>query len=406
MTAIRVPTTLAHAQGAYTCRVLLGSARQPVHLLLDTGSSALAVLPHAYDPAGDGDLQPTTMAQEVIYGAGGWAGPVLRSCLRFDNADGIALDDGQFALIEACKQDFRGADGILGLAYGGLDHARDFAAWLAGRGITPPLTWPWPTAALPAELQAFRQLAGQQPAVALRPAFDALERAGLVSDRFEMMIRRALLHVADDGADAAALERDPFNRGELLLGVDAAAPDAPAIRIVHDLYYNVNLQALQIGDEAPLPAPLLAERDIPAYASNAIVDTGCSFILLEHSLYQAMLAAFDRIDPRLGQTIAAFRSANARQQGVANEALDGLPWPPLVFHLEAPDGGTTVVRCGPDAYWQRNALRAGQAWLVIGNQLPQWPAQSVLGLPLWCGRRCLFDRSVAPAGRLQLFEAG
>src|SRR5207342_1565131 len=51
--ALHLPITLAHAKGAYTVRLSIGSGQRPGNFVLDTGSSTLVVLPHAYDPDQD-----------------------------------------------------------------------------------------------------------------------------------------------------------------------------------------------------------------------------------------------------------------------------------------------------------------------------------------------------------------
>ena len=88
MTRVQLPITLAYAKGAYTVALRIGRAARVANLVLDTGSSTLVVLPHAYDPAQDAGHAPTAWAQEVRYGAGAWAGPVLSAEVHFDGPQG------------------------------------------------------------------------------------------------------------------------------------------------------------------------------------------------------------------------------------------------------------------------------------------------------------------------------
>lgn len=406
---LQLPITLAYAKGAFTLRITLGSSGQHANVLLDTGSSTLAVLPRAYDPSLDAAHQPTAWAQQVSYGEGAWAGPVLQSSVSFGAAH-PAITTAPLALIETDAQNFRDADGILGLAYAGLNHAHDFGDYLSGQGMQPPSTWPWPFDADQSAPHAFKALAGQQPRVELTPCFSALEEHGIVHDKFAFAVQRALVHVADEAADDHTLAADPLNHGLLLLGIGEERSDLyhgplQTIRILHDLYYNANLIALQVGDGERIAAPPLQDEYLKAYASNAIIDSGSSFILLQHGLYQAMLAAFEAHDPALPGLVADFRQAFASEHGLPNAAIDPRAWPSLRFFLEGEGGEEVEWVCPPEAYWQPNALHAGESFFLLLDQLPQWPNQSILGLPLFCGRYLVFDRRVEGTGVVRFADA-
>lgn len=397
---VLLPITLLRAKGAYTARLQLGSARQPIDLILDTGSSSLVVLPQAYDPERDDSRSATSLAQQVNYGGGGWIGPVLQSDLRLDNATPAHhLAGVQLALVEAESANLQGADGILGLAYQALDKAHDLQALLQERGTRPALSWPWPFSAeetagtLAATLR-------QQPVRELTPAFTALEQHGVVADKFALSVRRALLHV---GASADAAARDPLNHGLLVLGAGEEIgalyhPPVQSLRVLHDRYYNVELLALQVGTGEPIPAPPLQPQYEAGYASNAIVDTGSSFVVLEASLYQALLQALAAIDARFPTLIAQFQQAMAGQHGIPSADIDLAAWPELHFILRAEDGGEARLSLRPEHYWQANALVAGESWFLLMDQLPHWPNQSILGLPLLCGHYVVFDRRAGEAG--------
>lgn len=409
---LHLPITLAYAKGAYTVRVGFGRERRPANLVLDTGSSTLVVRPHAYNPDEDASLAPTSWAQALRYGVGAWAGPVLSAELHLDGHDASCqLDAAQFALIESKVQGLRDADGLFGLAYGGLDIAHDFGPYLHAQGAEPALTWPWPFDAQDDDLGTFAKLLRQQPKVPLTPLFTALAEQGRIDNRFALVTRRPLVHVCDDSADDATLEADPLNQGLLVLGggTDAGAlhdGEFADVQIVHDLYYNAQLIAVQVGDRPRIAAPAIDPQYAQRAASNAIIDSGSSFVILEATLYQAVLADFNAHDPRLGALIERFGQTFAQsQQGVANAEVDALDWPDLHFVLQAPDGGESVLTCSPTHYWPRNALRAGQAWCLLMSQLAGWPNQSILGLPLLADRYCLFDRSAANGGCVRVARA-
>lgn len=411
---VQLPINLAYAKGAYTVTLQLGRDARPARLALDTGSSALVVLPHAYDPAQDASHAPTAWAQEVRYGAGAWAGPVVLAEVHFDGAHGrVSIDAAQLAIVAANATDLQDADGLLGLAYASLDTAHDFAGYLGERGVAPALTCPWPLGRESADIDSFGALLRAQPRVRLTPLFSALADTHAVANRFALLVRRALVHVLDDGADDATLAADPLNQGLLVLGGDTQdvraddlhRDDVRAVQLVHDLYYNVELIALQVGDGPRIAAPPLDPQDV-ARGSNAFVDSGCSFLVLESALYRAVLDAFAACDGGMPALVERFAQAFARdRQGVPNADVDAFDWPDLHFVLRAPGGGETRLTCPSAHYWQRNALRAGQACFLLMAQLPHFPKQTILGLPLLAGHYVVFDRAAAGGGVLRVATA-
>lgn len=411
--SLQLATTLAYAKGGYSTALSLGSGECPLNVLLDTGSSTLAVTPGRYAPQQDSRLKATALAQQVTYGKGAWAGPVLQTQVGFGQGEHARrIDDAAFAFVETDSRSFfRDADGILGLAYRHLNPAHDMSTPLRRQGREPALTWPWPyTLGDAAAQSAFKQELLQQPRVTLPPLFQALAQEGLVADVFALQIQRAVVHVLDDAATAGSLARDPLNQGVLVVGggeecqslYHGALQD---IRIVHDLYYNANLISVQVGDQAPIAAAALAPADVAGYASNAIIDTGSSFIVLENALYQAVVAGIAAHDARLPGLIDAFRQRFQSEHGLANAAIDVADWPALHFRLESCSGGEVCLRCEPSHYWQRNAFRAGESLFLLLPQLPQWPNQSILGLPLLSGRYCIFDRRDHATGRVRVAAA-
>jgi hypothetical protein len=399
---VELATTLAYAQGGYSVALAVGSERQPVNVALDTGSSSLAFFAHGYDPARDAYARPTTLAQEIRYGGGAWAGPVLRSRLAFgDGRHARAVDDAPFALVESEPRLFRRADGILGLAYAPLDPAHDLDGLLRQRGFDPAHTWPWPfPAGHELDLAAFDRFLRDQPRTTLQPAFDAFEEHGVTRNRFGITVGRGVVHVASDGASLHAQAADPLNRGTLVLGGGHEQQHLyrggfADVAIVHDRYYLAELRALQVGGDDPIPVPPLAAADVATRFSNALLDTGSSFLVLEATTYDALLAAFARRDPRFPGLVAEAQQALAAGRGLANERIDVHGWPDLHLHLAAPGGGATALRVHPSAYWPRNALAHGQSLCLLMRQLPHFPKQSILGLPLFAGRYAVFDRSAA-----------
>ena len=406
--AIHLDTSLAWAKGGYTVQVSLGSGRQPANLVLDTGSSTLAVSPTAYAAERDTALSATPWAQDIRYGSGAWAGPVLRSSLAMgEGRHARRIDDALFALIETPGAPFRQADGIFGLAYRELDPAHDISGLLQQRGVQPALSWPW---TLDEDVNALRDHILQQPRVDITPAFTALEEEGVVRDQFGLLVQRAVVHVASDGLSDHALAADPLNRGTLVIGGGVEAQSLyhggfQDIRVVHDLYYNANLRDLRIGDGPLVPAPALAAKDVDSHGSNALLDTGSSFLVLEASLYAAAMSAFAAHDARLPALVDRFGAAFKSGQGLPNHAVDHRAWPDLHLHFESPTGDDTVVRIAASHYWPHNALNAGQALFLLMPGLAHFASQSILGLPLFAGRYSVFDRRAGGLGTVRLAQA-
>lgn len=406
---LQLRTTLAYAKGAYTVEIKIGSKRSPANVLLDSGSSTLVVVPEAYDPSHDLNLKATSLAQSVAYGIGTWAGPVLKTEIAFgDKRHARVLPDAEIALVETSAQNFRDADGLLGLAYRKLDKAHDVTALLTEKKIEPNHTWPWPFNTT--ESSAFSEFKTQlyeQPLVTLTPVFSALEEEGIISDKFSMLIRRALVHVLDDNATPEQLASDPLNEGVLVLGGGEECQSLyeggfETAKIVHDLYYNANLIAVQVGDRPRIPAPALLEKYQSAYASNAIFDTGSSFLVLEASVYDAVLADFASYDKTFPDLITRFQKSFQKERGISNDSVKTHNWPKLHFHLESPSGDEVVFSCSPGNYWQRNAFHAGECFFLLMRQMPKWPNQSILGLPLMSGHYCVFDRRADGEGVLRM----
>lgn len=408
---LKLRTTLAYAKGAYTVEIKIGSKRSPANVLIDSGSSTLVVLPQAYDPSHDESLRATSLAQSIAYGIGTWAGPVLKTEIAFgEKRHARILPDAEIALVETSAQNFRDADGLIGLAYKRLDKAHDVSALLVEKKVEPVNTWPWPFQSEDDDLSAFKTQMREQPLVNLTPCFCALEEEGIVSDKFSMLIKRALVHVLDDKSSLSQLAADPLNQGVLVLGGGEECQSLyeggfETAKIVHELYYNANLVAVQVGDRPRIPAPALAEKYRDSYASNAIFDTGSSFLVLEASIYDAVVADFATFDEGFPALITRFQQSFKTEHGLPNDSIKTRDWPKLHFHLESPSGDEVTFTCNPGNYWQKNAAHAGECFFLLMRQMPKWPNQSILGLPLMSGKYCVFDRRIDGDGVLRMAKA-
>src|SRR5580704_12732518 len=66
-TTIQMPITNIYMDGDYTGLIYLGSQKKPANVILDTGSSTLAIDGNSYDPTKDKTAKITDLAQEVSY---------------------------------------------------------------------------------------------------------------------------------------------------------------------------------------------------------------------------------------------------------------------------------------------------------------------------------------------------
>jgi hypothetical protein len=80
-TVIRIPINNIKGGGDYTGEIRVGSQGDVANVILDTGSSTLAVVSRVYKVADDQNVAKTSFAQLVTYGTGGWSGPVLETTL-------------------------------------------------------------------------------------------------------------------------------------------------------------------------------------------------------------------------------------------------------------------------------------------------------------------------------------
>ena len=366
--ALEIEITNTTMGGSFTAPALVGADRLPVHLIVDTGSSSLVVEGGRYARTTDADRQPTNLAQAVSYGAGWWAGPVIKTRVGFHDGDVVVeLRDVSLAVtLQESEHGFGGADGIFGLAYRALDTAYDLG------GST------WPTFDVSRLESAGR---GE-----VEPYFTQLEESGRVANVFSLYTRRSKTRRAGDP------EKDPLNRGLLILGggeerTDLYTGAMQDVRITHDLYYNTNLKGLRVGDQ---PLIQVAPADSP---SNSFLDSGLDAILLPDALDTQVLGQFQAINPVFGDAIEKARTNGSARLG------DLSRWPDITLILEG-FSGDAVLTIPPTTYWQEEATDDGGAVYII--QTDARLEESILGLPLMNNYLCIFDRSANSAqGRVR-----
>ncbi|WP_223789131.1 pepsin-like aspartyl protease [Marinicella meishanensis] len=393
---LTLPINLALGLGAYTTKLYFGSEQVAVNVMLDTGSSTLAIDLEKYQPENDQHLQTTTYAQDVVYGSGGWAGPVLRSQIELDHEQNVVLNDAPFAITADSQQaNFQQADGIWGLAYHHLNKAYDVSTYLQTQNPALDSTHPWPfsVADTPKGIKAFRTYLHQFPEHDITPLFTDFEDHGIVPNRFSLITHRSIEYVPQADMDLAAREQEPLNQGAFIIGGALPARPKQTLQVVHDAYYNTELLGCQLAGFDFCAAPPLDAQHVNSFFSNAIIDSGCSFLVLQKNLYAYFMDCLEQIDARFKDMTQAATTAFQQGQDYHPKALDPAQWPDLTLTFKGLDGEPVALVVPPHCYWQNHAQRPNNWMFMVMNQMPQWPDQTLCGLPLINNYHCVFDRS-------------
>lgn len=355
---IRMSITNVLMDGDYTGTIYVGSQKKPVNVILDTGSSTLAIDGTVYDPTKDTKATITDIAQEVGYADGSsWVGAVVMTDVK---AGTVILSKTHAAVAYHSSGNMFGkSSGILGLAYTKLNNA---------------FTMPGPT--IPPKYTYNQIQSGKVTYV--EPYFMQLELAGLVANKFAFYTRRSMVNMAT-GNPAT----DPLNDGYLILGggeeqTDLYTGSFQVARVVHDLYYNTNLKSITVGNSAPIEVspPTKASGNI----SNSIVDSGTNGIYLQKNLFKQIV-----------EKLSTAHQDPLRAGYVSMSRLDLASWPLITFTLEGALGRDVNLVVTPDCYWQTNSPKPEYATAVLYSQRD---TQAILGLPLINGYYTVFDRSV------------
>jgi hypothetical protein len=347
--------------GDYTGRILVGPDKKPMNVILDTGSSALALDGKKYQPDLAGGDQTTNLAQTDAYGDGStWTGAVIHTNLTMGAGDtNVVLPGGNAAIAYTASADMFGqTDGILGLAYAPLDDAFQM----------PQDTWQ-------DQYTSTQVRTGQH--VDLVPYLTQLADQGIVSDIISFYTRRSFVHEGGGGAS------DPLNQGWMIVGGGQEATDLytgtfQAVKVLSDAWYCTNLKEVIVGNAAPIGARLQGPKGMP---SNSIIDSGTNSLNLSSQLLNAILAKFPAAQKAL--------LSKAIQEGqlVPASELQLDQWPTISFVMQG-DNGDVKLDVPPSNYWQVNTQEVGMAAAAI---TPGEAGLAILGLPLMNGYFTIFD---------------
>ena len=400
----RIPITNVLDGCDYTARIAIGSGHAIANVILDTGSSTLAVLPCAYDGTGDTQLQATTQAQLLHYGMGGWAGPVVHTSVGL--GPGLTLHKTPIAICSVQDMStFKQATGIMGLAYNGLNNAYDLEKYLAQAQL-PATTYPWPFpeqsfATFDSDFKQLRKTFGIH-AQSIGAYFDDLESNGVVANRFAFHTLRSW--VSKRAGGDAAVAADPLNHGIFVLGGGGEQTDLyegafVEVNVLDDFYYNTNLKSVQVEGCAEVAAQPLQAQYLDGYKTNSIIDSGTSVLWLAADMYAAVVGSLKQLDPVFAAAIEGFATLSEQNPGLPMSQLDLAKWPNIHFTLEGCNGQDIRLTCTPQTYWQVDYPAAGQAYFQVIGPLQEGDAnQSILGLPLLNNYYTVFDRSLSTSG--------
>jgi hypothetical protein len=358
---VTIPISNVLMEGDYTGQIFVGPQSQPMNVILDTGSSALALNDAKYKPdvaAGD---KTTDLAQTDSYGDGSsWTGAVINTQITVgEGAASVVLPGGNAAIAYQASADMFGAtDGILGLAYAPLDDAFTM----------PGNTWQ-------KKYSAVQVRSGKQGTI--EPYLTQLQAAGVTSDIISFVTRRSFIHEGNGGAN------DPLNQGLMIVGGGAESTNLytgafQTVKVVSDDWYCTNLKSVTVGTADPIIARIHGPKGMP---SNSIIDSGTNSLSLSSQLLKAILSKFTPAQQQL------LNSSISDGQLVSTADLNLADWPTLTFFLEGATGDVSLD-VPPSNYWQVNTQKVGAAMAAI---TPGEAGLAILGLPLMNGYFTIFD---------------
>ncbi|NVJ60559.1 MAG: A1 family peptidase [Gammaproteobacteria bacterium] len=403
------PITNVYAKGGYTLSIFIGSEAASANLILDTGSSTLVVQAEDYDLAADDHLTPTSLAQSVTYGIGGWYGPVVKTKVALvteDHLENVKLESTHVAVAEKTKnKNFALADGIIGLAYYELNKAYDLTSYLEHHKVNPSVTYPWFACEENRDrsVTEFKSFLKQYPRQHLKPYFTQLTEHNVVANQFAFYIHRSSIFQTESQKTAEQLEQEPLNQGIFVMGMPRLRTDLyegsfSVVKVLDDKYYNVHVESLQVGDCEPRKAPLLKEIN-QRYRSNGIVDTGASAIVLPKCLFDQLLEDLASVDPEFDKILEPYKTFEYVEEGVPIDQVAIEKWPIIKFNLMGFNDETVTLELAPEHYWQLHAPEPNQASFQF-IFLEKWPNQCILGLPLLVPHYTIFDRRECQFGGL------
>ena len=358
---VRLPITNVYMGGDYTGIIRVGPDKKPMNVILDTGSSALALDGRKYAPELTKGDKSTDLAQTDSYGDGSsWTGAVIKTTIAVGDGDSSASLPGANASIayQESASMFGATDGILGLAYAPLDDAFQM----------PKDTWQH-------HYTSDQVRAGND--TDLVPYLTQLSDTGIVSDKLSFYTRRSFVHAGGGGAN------DPLNKGWMIIGGGEESTDLytgtfQSVKVLSDTWYCTNLKEVIVGNTAPIKGRVHGPRGMP---SNSIIDSGTNSLNISELMLNAIVSKFSPAQQQLLQ------AAIVQHHLIPVSTLNLATWPTISFVLQG-SVGDVRLDVPPGNYWQVNTQHVGYAAaaITVGE-----PGLAILGLPLMNGYFTIFD---------------
>jgi hypothetical protein len=350
-------------EGDYTGMITIGQDAKPLNVILDTGSSTLAVDANKYNPIFSTAEKSTNLAQTDVYGdKSSFTGAVISTTVSFGSGASVVTGTSVSVAIayEASSNMFGKADGIMGLAYQRLDKAYAMT----------DNSW--------AEKYSSEQVLSGR-ATTVIPCLMQLANEQVLQEKMAFYTKRSIIHTGD-GLD------DRLNQGFLVIGggeeeTDLYSGTFQIAAVLSADWYSTNLKAMKVGNKLIPVSP-----QIPlGMSSNSIVDSGTNSLSLGAPLLEGISSLL------VGDQRKYF-SLGIQGKAIPMSALDLATWPTISFVLQGITSNTDVVLdVVPNNYWQVDAPKPGDALLAI---TPGPSTGAILGLPLLNGYFTIFDGTV------------
>ncbi len=289
------------------------------------------------------------------------------------------------------------ADGILGLAYGSLDHAYDISALPASEQGTIGHSSPLRTNIAFCTENGYAEKLSQCQIAPVTPYFKQLAEQGVVANQFALYTHRSSQYWGESSHDSRHLNHGLLVLGKPHLHADLYGDEKAVVKVVHERYYNVRILGLQVGSAPRRIAPELAEKHQQAYCSNGIVDSGASYVVLPQPLFNGVIQDLIAHNAEFSALLALFGQFTGEETGIPLNSLSLQHWPDITFYVEGNNGSETALILSPETYWQVHAPKQNQASFKL-TWLPGWPNQIILGLPVINNYYTIFDRAAGSSG--------
>lgn len=359
----RIPITNIYADGDYTGQIQVGPGQRTMNVLLDTGSSQLALNARKFKPDLAGGDRTTRLVQSAEYADGSsWTGAVVHTKVSIGiQGTQVAIGNANVAFAYRSRQMFGETDGILGLAYSALDDAY----------LMPQDSWK-------ERHRPVRKLKRNRRFI--EPYLTQLKHKDVVFDKFAFYTRRSAVH-----RGRRDLADNILNQGWLIMGGGEESKDLyrgkfQTVKVLSDSWYNTNLKAIVVGRAEAIEVAPKHTKSLP---SNSIVDSGTAGLMLPKSLLRKIIAKFppDR---------QALLNQALKEPWISARKLELWKWPDITFIMQGPTGGCdAILKIKPCDYWQVDAGRKGQAQTVFMEGAAS--DGIILGLPLMNGYFTIFD---------------